>query len=264
MVCTDASERGGSVEVSDSLTGVGYDFIQACEKLDRNRGQTVAPILLVSLFNGIGGCFRCYDIAGVTPVARIAVELDDAANRVTMHCWPGTILIKNVKDVTRELVRSWSMKFLGVEEVHLWGGWPCVDLSSVKFNRQNLDGPQSSLFWEIPRILKLMEEEFGSQVIVKHVLENVASMDETAAREISSFMESIPYKLDCVDAVPMRRPRFTWTSETLESALPDVTVCNQRYWKEVKAPADYPATEQWLTPGYKWKANNGGRFSPPA
>ena len=264
MVCTDASERGGSVEVSDSLTGVGYDFIQACEKLDRNRGQTVAPILLVSLFNGIGGCFRCYDIAGVTPVARIAVELDDAANRVTMHCWPGTILIKNVKDVTRELVRSWSMKFLGVEEVHLWGGWPCVDLSSVKFNRQNLDGPQSSLFWEIPRILKLMEEEFGSQVIVKHVLENVASMDETAAREISSFMESIPYKLDCVDAVPMRRPRFTWTSETLESALPDVTVCNQRYWKEVKAPADYPATEQWLTPGYKWKAKNGGRFSPPA
>ena len=262
MVCTDASERGGSVEVSDSLTGVGYDFIQACEKLDRNRGQTVAPILLVSLFNGIGGCFRCYDIAGVTPVARIAVELDDAANRVTLHCWPGTILIKNVKDVTRELVRSWSMKILGVEEVHLWGGWPCVDLSSVKFNRQNLDGPQSSLFWEIPRILKLMEEEFGSQVIVKHVLENVASMDETAAREISSFMESIPYKLDCVDAVPMRRPRFTWTSETLESALPDVTVCNKRYWKEVKAPADYPATEQWLTPGYTWEGEQWGAVFP--
>ena len=262
LVCTDASERGGSVDVSSDLTDIGHDFVQACEKLDRSRGQTVCPILLVSLFNGIGGCFRCYDLVGINPLARIAVELDEAANRVTLHCWPGTVLIKDVKDVTREVVRSWSMKYLGVEEVHLWGGWPCVDLSSVKHKRQNLAGPQSSLFWEIPRIRKLLEEEFGSHVIVKHVLENVASMDESAAREISGYMESLPYKLDSADAVPMRRPRFTWTSETLESVLPDVTVCNQRYWKEVTAAAEYPLTEQWLTPGYSWKGEQWGAIFP--
>ena len=262
MVCTDASEKGGSIDVSSSLTDIGCDFVQACEKLDRSRGQTVAPILLVSLFNGIGGCFRCYDLIGINPMARIAVELDDAANRVTLHCWPGTTVVKDVKDVSRELVRSWSMKYLGVEEVHLWGGWPCVDLSSVKHNRQNLAGPQSSLFWEIPRIRSLLEEEFGSHVTVKHVLENVASMDEGAAREISGYMESIPYKLDCADAVPMRRPRFTWTSEALESVLPDVSVSNQRYWKEVSAPADYPLTEQWLTPGYTWKGEQWGAIFP--
>ena len=89
----------------------------------------------------------------------------------------------------------------------MWGGWPCVDLSAVRYGRRNL-GPQSCLFWEIPRVLNLVEEEFGDIVEVKHVLENVASMDEAAAREISEAMGSVPYLVDPVQAVPMRRPHW--------------------------------------------------------
>eukprot|EP00435_Cladocopium_sp_Y103_P071136 s597_g36.t2 len=262
VICTDASESGGSVEFSSELTEEGLDFLGAMEKIERSHERGPQPILLISLFNGIGGAFRAYDVAGITPVARVAVDLDEGANRVTTRRWPGTVLIKDVRSIDRELVRSWSLKWLQVSEIHLWAGWPCVDLSSVKFNRLNLEGPQSSLFWEIPRIKQLLEEEFGNTVTLKYVLENVAGMDEEAAAEISGTMGSLPYRLDCVDAVPMRRPRFTWTSEKVEGVLPDVTVERKRYWNEVTAKAPYPSTKQWITEGYEWAGEASGAVFP--
>ena len=167
VVCTDASEKGGAVELADELTSEGFDFLQTVQQLERGR-EEVQPILLISLFNGIGGCFRCYDIAGISPAQRMAVELDSGANRITQRRWPGTIIIKDVRSVDRAMVRDWARKFLRIDEIHLWAGWPCVDLSRVRFNRRNLEGPQSSLFFEVPRIKALLEEEFGWRVTVKY------------------------------------------------------------------------------------------------
>lgn len=195
-------------------------------------------------------------------MGRVAVELDDAANRVTLQRWPGTILVKDVRAIDDPMVQQWSLKFLQVAEVHLWAGWPCVDLSAVRFGRLNLDGPQSSLFWEIPRVKHLLERHFGSKVVVKHVLENVASMDESAARQISSVMGVIPYRLDCADAVPMRRPRFAWTSEKLETVFPDVSVEAKRYWNEVTAQAPYPLQHQWISDNFQWKGGEQGVVLP--
>ena len=260
VVCSDASEKGGSVDVAYELTDVGRDFLEACEKKDIGRGIGHGSFLVVPLFNGIGGAFRCYDILGVTPRARIAVDVDEAASRVTCRRWPGCILVKDVRSIDRTQVKAWSLQFLDVSEGHIWGGWPCVDLSAVKFGRLNLAGPQSSLFWEIPRIIQLFE--FGEQVEIKHVLENVASMDEAAAKQISAELQSMPYRLDSMHAVPMRRPRFAWTSETLEGIFPDIQISNGRYWREVSAPAQYPETEQWLTPGWCWAGEQEGAIFP--
>jgi len=66
------------------LTALGRDFLVASEKLERARGSGLAPVLILSLFNGIGGAFRAYDLAGITPMGRIAVDIDEAANRVTL------------------------------------------------------------------------------------------------------------------------------------------------------------------------------------
>ena len=223
IICTDASESKGSIELARELTESGRDFLAASEQLENSRTKGCIPVLVVSLFNGIGGAFKSYDIIGVELMGRIAVEIDSAANRVTQRRWPGVELVKDIRSISRDQVRSWSSKFLRFSEIHIWAGWPCVDLSAVKFGRKNLEGPESSLLWEIPRVKNLFAEEFGPAVIIKHVLENVASMDESAAREISSFMGSIPYKLDPVDAVPMRRPRFRcWTSEQIENRLLDL------------------------------------------
>ena len=128
-----------------SLTSTGLDFLQATRKIEAFGSSEAIPVLIVSLFNGIGGSFRCYDILGVSPMGRIAVECDTGANRITQKRWPGTSIINDVKLVDRALVRSWSSKFLRIQEVHVWAGFPCTDLSAVKFNRANLKGSDSKL-----------------------------------------------------------------------------------------------------------------------
>ena len=132
MVATDASELGGAVGFSTELTDVGRGFVQAMRTIERSPVSQVIPVLIVSLFNGAGGAFRSYDILGVEPMGRIAVELDEGANRVTSRRLPATIKLKDVRSISRSDVRGWSLKFLRVKEVHIWAGFPCVDLSSVK------------------------------------------------------------------------------------------------------------------------------------
>ena len=257
VVASDASNSGGAVGVSETLTQEGKDFVSTTERIERGIPCQPAPILLVSLFNGIGGCFRAYDIAGLLPKGRIAVEINEDANRITARHWPGALQIKDIHTITRSVVREWSARFLQVAEIHVWAGFPCQDLCGAKAGRKNLMGKNSSLFWEIPRVVTLIKEEFGTTVVVKEVLENVQSMDKAAAEEISRAFGAWPYGLDCVDAVPLRRPRFCWTTEVIEGVIPGVVVESKSYWRQVQAQAEYPKTEQWIDPGFHW--NGDGR-----
>ena len=262
IAASDASETGGAFAIAKELSDEGRDFLRAAEAMEKTEGGIAVPILVISLFNGIGGCFRAYDLAGILPLGRIACELDSGCNRVSQRRWPGTIFVKDVRSIDRELVRSWVRRFLKVVEIHLWSGSPCNDLSSARANRLNLEGPSSGLFFEVPRIWKLLEEEFGEEVIVKNLLENVASMDQQAALEISEAMGTFPYKVDCVGAVPMRRPRFAWSSIGLEGVFPDVTITQERYWREVTALSEYPLTSSWLEPGFQWEGEAQGSVFP--
>lgn len=257
VVASDASNSGGAVGVSETLTQEGKDFVSTTERIERGIPCQPAPVLLVSLFNRIGGCFRAYDIAGLLPMGRIAVEINEDANRITARHWPGTLQIKDIHTITRSVVREWSARFLQVAEIHVWAGFPCQDLCGAKAGRKNLMGKNSSLFWEIPRVVTLIKEEFGTTVVVKEVLENVQSMDKAAAEEISRAFGAWPYGLDCVDAVPLRRPRFCWTTEVIEGVIPGVVVESKSYWRQVQAQAEYPKTEQWIDPGFHW--NGDGR-----
>ena len=262
VVATDASESAGAVGVARDLTPIGRDFLCSATRAEYDETETVIPVLLLSLFNGIGGAFRSYDLLGVAPMVRIAVEKDDGANRITSRRWPGTVLVKDVSDVTRELVREWSRKYLQIKEIHLWAGFPCTDLSKAKFGRLNLWGEQSSLFWHVPRITSLVREEFGENIVVKRVCENVASMDRSACEEISWELDSTPYLVDCVHAVPMRRPRYAWSTEKIEALCPDVHVVPRAYWNEVWAEAPYPDTADWLTEGHTWQGELEGAAFP--
>ena len=156
VVATDASEKGGAVGFATELSEEGHDFAQACRKIDLSPSSQRIPVLVISLFNGIGA-FRAYDIIGVVPFQRIAVEIDKGANRVTSRRWPGTIFVEDIHWVTSEMVQQWSRLFLGIREVHIWAGFVCSDLSAAKHSRWNLLGSQSSLFWEIPRIADLVK-----------------------------------------------------------------------------------------------------------
>ena len=252
ILASDASESGCAIGSAHTLTEDGADFLMATQLNEKSNHGTI-PILIVSLFNGIGGAFRCYDVLGLAPQGRIAVECNAQANRICQRRWPGVHIVKDVVLVTRELIKKWAASFLSIREIHLWAGFPCTDLSSAKHGRLNLLGPNSSLFFEVPRILDLLREEFPSEVTVKFTGENVASMDEAAALEISSHLGTRPYLLDSAYAVPMRRPRFAWTSEDLHGVCPDVELHEHRYWTQVESFATYPQTVQWIEPGHVWK-----------
>ena len=251
ITASDASSTRGAVSVARSLTSEGQDFVGGSLLADSQ--ACTAPFIVVSLFNGIGGAFRCYDICGVRPRARIAFDTCKESNRVTQKRWPDVQIYHDVRDLGPATVRKWRLQFGDIEEIHLWGGFPCVDLSSAKANRRNLEGPGSSLFWEIPRILGLLEAEFKATVKIKFCLENVASMDLSATVQISEALQTKPFRLDCWQAVPMHRPRFAWCSERIEGHLEGLEFTSDRFWTDVKAVAPYPETSQWIQPGKEWK-----------
>ncbi|CAL1140246.1 unnamed protein product [Cladocopium goreaui] len=246
---SDASGTGGAVGRSDELSEVGKDF---CRSLGRSPVLGVKlPYLVVSLFNGIGGAFRAYDLVGVEPTALIGYDLSKTANRITARRWPHAVLGGDVREIDRKVVFGWLLQYPHIEEVHLWGGFPCVDLSAVKFGRSNLDGEQSGLFSEILRILELLRQVFGRRFKIIFFVENVASMDKSAADQISAALGVKPYRVQCSEAVPISRPRFCWTNRSLP-ALPGIKVLEKENYFEITAPNEYPLVEQWIREDSTW------------
>lgn len=95
---SDASMIGGAVGRSDELTEAGKEFA-AADMSGRASGVEI-PVLVVSLFNGIGCCFRCYDLCGVTPMVAIAYEISAEGNRVTSRRWPNVKIERDVRELT--------------------------------------------------------------------------------------------------------------------------------------------------------------------
>ena len=148
-----------------------------------------------------------------------------------------------------------------MEEIHVWAGWPCVDLSRVKFGRLNLDGEQSGLFFEVIRVLKTIKQVYGFSFKVKFAAENVASMDAEAERQITETLQVKPWRLDSADAVPIHRPRFCWTNAGLE-AMNGVAWEEKDRWFEISLQHEYPLLEQWLEEGAVWPGYSWGAILP--
>ena len=256
---SDASMSGGAVGMSEELTEEGRDFASA--GLSNELEVKTIPVLLLSLFNGMGCCFRCYDLCGVVPLVAVSYEISKSGNRVTSRRWPNVIIEKDVKDLTEQVVDEWIHKYPEVLEIHVWGGFPCIDLSSVKWGRQNLEGPQSKLFYEFVRVIKLLRRKYGFSFPVKFLGENVASMDYEAERTITATLGVKPVKVDSVDAVPIHRPRFCWHNlEYVE--VPGVYLEECDRWILASMPHAYPELSQWLEAGAVWPGFDQGAVFP--
>ncbi len=260
---SDASSTGGAVGLAKELSEEGKDFLNVSIPKQISEGREVvgADFIVLSLFNGIGGAFRVYDICGISPVALIGYDLYGPANRVCSCRWPHALLFSDVRSITLATVRQWAFKFPQAKAIHLWAGFPCVDLSAVKFGRLNLQGTESRLFFEILRIMGLIKQVFGSGFRLVFFIENVSSMDCEACREISSHLGVKPYKVQCSQAVPISRPRYCWTNTILPD-LPGIKVVNKGDYFEIYAESPYPEVGQWLEPGCEWPDNGGDSVFP--
>ena len=120
------------------LTPEGRNFLAAAQASDSKPEK--AKILVISLFNGIGGAFRAYDLLGIACEGLVYSEIDPSANRVTTRRWPGAENLGDVRSVTTEVIRKLAIRYSGISRVDIWSGFPCVDLSAAKYNRTNLGG----------------------------------------------------------------------------------------------------------------------------
>ena len=255
ITASDASNRGGAVGLSRSLTEPGTNFVRLT--IDPAKPKPI-NVLVISLFNGIGGAFRCCDLLGLSPLHLVAFDIHAPAQR------PRAELLGDVRNLDGSMVLRWLTEYPEVEEVHLWGGFPCVDLSSVNSQGLGLRGQHSSLFYQVPRIRDLLRKQVPSHVVVRSAVENVASMPKSECDAISSMLGEKPTHLDCVQAVPMRRPRLCWCSEPVGYNVDGVTVKKMEHWDEVHATAEYPSLKAWIGEGADWPGYHAGFVLPTA
>ena len=244
VTCSDASQRGGAVAISEQLTDYGASFVH---HLHPKFQAVKIPVVLISLFNGIGGSCRSYDVAGLKVQNIITADIHKPGNRVTSRRWGEAVMEEDVRLLTKARLEELLLQCEPFEEIHLWAGFPCVDLSKAKANRQNLEGATSSLIFEAVRILGDLKELYP-QVIIHFVIENVASMDVSARDAISDLLDTKPFKVDPSNQAPMARPRFCWTSLELFE-VSGLRFTHTEGYIEVEVQGKWPNSAQWLDEG---------------
>ena len=259
VTCSDASESGGAAALSKGLTWSGRSLVTYMA--NPSLRPLPQPILLISVFNGIGGLFRIYDILGLDVAGRISIDISREANRVTRSTWPSVVELHDVTTISREDVAEWANAHPRVTEVHVMAGFPCVHLSSARAYRRNLEGEGSKLFWDLLQVLQWIIEIFGTFAKVKYCIENVASMDEAARRQISEELDIVPVKLDPADCLPFSRPRFAWCSEELV-AMEGLELWTEKEYVRCVVTAPSLAISSWIRPGWIWD-DEDGRIKQP-
>ena len=248
VTVSDASGWGGAVGVSQSLSSAGLDL---CSRLSEPAFEPVdAQLLVISAFNGIGGAFRGYDLAGIRPAGLITIECDKAARRVTRKAWPHAEEISDILLVDRAMVAGWANRYPRVVEVHIVGGFPCVHLSSARAGRKNLEGEGSRLFWNLVKLIEWTRAAFQDFAKVTFLVENVRSMDVSARDEISRVLGVEPFALCPSDFLPYNRPRLAWCSGTIEETV-GADLLPQSGHTVVLMHGTPPASESWLSPGWE-------------
>ena len=256
---SDASSKGGAVGVAYETTTEGDDF--AAADLNLKGGPPVVPIMVLSLFNGVGCCFRAYDLCGCIPAVSVSYEINKEANRVTAQTWPRVRIEHDIRNLTEEKLREFMIEYPEIQELHIWGGFPCVDLSSAKANRANLQGSESGLFYELVRILRAARRVFGKKFKILFFIENVASMDQSARESITAELGFKPFWVDPSGAVPIHRHRLCWTN-VKPFEFEGVTIVEKDSWFEVQAEAPWPDTSQWIEEGWQWPGEHSGAIFP--
>eukprot|EP00438_Fugacium_kawagutii_P017079 Skav213874 [mRNA] locus=scaffold2374:77699:81990:+ [translate_table: standard] len=247
VTCSDASERGGACAIATALTKSGeqYSNLLASPPLQ----PLELPIVVVSVFNGIGGAFRLYDVLGVKVMGKISIDICREANRTTRTTWGDVRELHDIMDVDEQEVRRWASDFPRAREVHVYAGFPCIHLSSVRAYRQNLAGEGSNLFWQLLVLLEIITRVFSHHCTIKFCIENVASMDDAARKEISQQLDITPIKFDPSDTLPFDRPRLAWTSCEVK-ASEQLELWQEKEYVRAYVTDGFITDKQWVTPGW--------------
>ena len=257
VTCSDASQTGGATAIARELTLEGREFLR--QSVQPHSTPRRERILVISLFNGIGGAFRAYDLLGIMVEGAVYSEISKEACRVTDRRWPNASNLGDIRSITRETLVTLAIRFAGCSRVDIWSGFPCVDLSAVNCYRANLQGSQSSLLFEALRVERLIRDVFPPCVKINYIYENVSSMDVEARNQISILVGGKPWKVDPRDVLPISRPRFAWVSFP-PKPLEGLQFVERDGFTELQMTGQGVEAAQWIRPG--WRRGGGADAGP--
>ncbi|CAK0790348.1 unnamed protein product [Prorocentrum cordatum] len=212
--------------------------------------RRVLSVLLIGLFDGIGGLAVAFSRLPVRIAAFVAAETDAKARRVVRLRWPGVIDWGDVTRVGSEAVRDLFEAFGGlVDLVVVAAGSPCQDLSRLNVGGRGLSGRKSSLFHEVPRILALLAAVFKDRLV--WFVENVASMSDANVELISEALQVRPTLVCSSVFVPCRRPRLFWTSWGVTASAP-LRLTDRGVYDELVGPGVPLMDLAWEDEGCSW------------
>lgn len=113
---------------------------------------------VISLFAGIGGFDRAFELAGASVVMQC--ELDKFCQSVLKRHWPKTILQADIRKVEPK----------NMPDADIWtAGFPCQDVSLARGNhgRNGLKGAHTSLFF---RLMELVEAKKPKVLLLENVV----------------------------------------------------------------------------------------------
>ena len=210
VTASDASTTGGGLCVSKELSPYGRAASLAQVRGDILSQEDVEPILVVSLFDGIGALRVAIDALRVPVAGYISAEISEDARRVVESWFPEVRHISDVKDIDEHEVSNWSLLFPGVCAVVLGAGPPCQGVSGLNCDRKGaLRDARSSLFAHVPRVEQLLRRFFRWCPIYR-LAENVASMDAKDCLVMNEAYEGLPWLIDAGGVSLARRPRLYW------------------------------------------------------
>lgn len=142
----------------------------------------------ISLFDGISATYIAMERAGIKINKYYSSEIEPNALKVQNHHHgdnPNFIPLGDVRNVN-------GTDFPTDSDIIFSFGFPCLDLSVIKKNREGLAGSQSSLFFEALRILNELKLHLeGSDKRIHFIAENVASMSQKDKEEILKHLQEL-------------------------------------------------------------------------
>lgn len=160
-------------------------------------GNNTKPMLpaVLSLFDGMSCGQIALNKIGYKYGDYYASEIDTHAIKVAKTNYPSTKHIGDVKNVK-------SSQFTNIKL--LMGGSPCQDFSSSKFDRKELSGEKSKLFYEFLRLLNEVKPEY-------FLLENVR-MKEKSKLELDNYLGVKGILINSNTVTAQNRERYYWTN----------------------------------------------------
>eukprot|EP00435_Cladocopium_sp_Y103_P038922 s627_g10.t1 len=233
VTCSDASQHGGGICASHSLTPLGGMIAKGALRGEIPEPGSDLTVFSIGLFDGIGALRVALEVLNVRVLGHVSVESSKTAKRVVEFHYPGVETVDAVQLVTEELVQQWACRYSQCSMVLIGAGPPCQGVSGLNVDRKGaLRDERSCLFQEIPRIQDLVRRAFR-WCPVHAIRESVASMDAKDRKVMTEAFGDQPLLCDAGSLTWCHRPRLYWLSWEVESGEsveldPSSEVCTLR------------------------------------